>query len=71
MNRTIVTVKNVACADSARAAALVAISLSLIGSTCLSGGSVLFATLAAVQIALLIGAAAGRLAGNLRLAFAR
>jgi cellulose synthase/poly-beta-1,6-N-acetylglucosamine synthase-like glycosyltransferase len=38
--------------------------ISLLGSVALAGGSVLFATLAALQIAVLIGAVAGALAGN-------
>jgi hypothetical protein len=65
MNRTTATATRFACA------APFAITISLIGSVCLAGGSGLFATLAAMQIALIAGATAGRLAGNRRLAFAR
>jgi hypothetical protein len=71
MNRTIAAVTNFASAGTVRAALPIAFALSLIGSMWLAGGSEVFATLAAMQVALLAGAAAGRLAGNRRPAFAR
>lgn len=47
-----------------RVAAPFLIAISLLGSIALAGGSALFATLAAMQIAGLIGASAGALAGT-------
>jgi hypothetical protein len=70
MNRTIAAVKSFAFDGTVLTVAPFAITGSIAGSVYLAGNSAVFATLAAMQIALLFGIAAGRLAANRRLAFA-